>query len=92
MNETYNPFEIINARLSNIDQKIDALNSKVLIPENPPVNPDKLISTKEVCTLLSISRVTVWNWEKKNILRPIRIGNMKRYRLTDIESISKRNR
>jgi predicted DNA-binding transcriptional regulator AlpA len=92
MNETYNPFELINTRLSNIDQKIDALKNKVITPESKPVKPDKLISTKEVCNLLSISRVTVWNWEKKRILHPIRIGNMKRYRLSDIETISNINR
>ena len=46
-----------------------------------------LLSPEEVCKLFSISRVTLWSWDKKGITKPIRIGNLKRYLFDDIHKI-----
>lgn len=92
MNEIVNPFELINAKLSSIHDKLERLDEKIVEPKPAALPQEKLLTTKEVCRRLSISRVTVWSWEKKNILHPIRIGNMKRYKETDIEAIGKRKR
>ncbi len=89
MNEIVNPFEFINAKLSSINDKLDRLDEKIIQPKPLPIKDEKLLTTKEVCRRLSISRVTVWSWEKKNILHPIRIGNMKRYKEADIEAIGR---
>ena len=53
----------------------------------PPKNKEKYLTTSEVCELLSISRITLWSWDKKGITRPHRIGNLKRYKLSDIEAL-----
>lgn len=44
----------------------------------------KLLSRKEVSQYLKVSLVTLYEWEKKEILVPIRIGTRVRYHLSDI--------
>ena len=45
------------------------------------------ITGEKVCELLNISRGTLWKWDKKGITKPIRIGNLKRYRLSDLRAL-----
>ncbi len=49
----------------------------------------KLITVNQVCKMLAVSRVTLWDWDKKGITDPVRLGNLKRYRLSDIEELIK---
>jgi predicted DNA-binding transcriptional regulator AlpA len=80
---TTNPFEILEDRLQRIEAHLQTLT------ENPPkveVKPNKFLTADEVCEKLSITRVTLWSWDKKNITKPLRIGNLKRYKLSDIEA------
>jgi predicted DNA-binding transcriptional regulator AlpA len=46
--------------------------------------PDRYIDTKEVCDLYDVSTVTVWEWEKKGLIKSYRIGNLKRFLLSEI--------
>lgn len=46
-----------------------------------------LLTTNEVLERLSISRKTLYNWEKRKYLVPIEIGGKKRFKLTDINTI-----
>lgn len=48
------------------------------------------ISGERVCEILDISRVTLWQWDKTGITNPIRLGNLKRYRQSDIDALGKR--
>ncbi len=88
MKETYNPFDIINSRLMNITNELVTI--KEIIESPKPSIPDdfRLLTIEQVCEYLNISRVTVWKWENKRILRPILIGKLKRYSLKDIEAIT----
>ena len=36
---------------------------------------------------VQVSLVTLWSWDKKGITRPLRIGNKKLYRRSDLEKI-----
>jgi len=45
------------------------------------------LSRKDVTELLGISLVTIHNWGKNGILKPYKIGNMVRFRLSDIEKV-----
>jgi predicted DNA-binding transcriptional regulator AlpA len=64
------------------------LVNEIIAREKPtPQKQEKLLTTEEVCEMLSVSRVTAWQWEKKGILKPKRIENVKRYRLADIEAV-----
>ena len=39
----------------------------------------KLFSTGEVCKLLGVSRVTLWHWKNRGILKPKKIGKKNVY-------------
>lgn len=47
--------------------------------------PDKLLTRYEVGQKLGVALTTLWHWEKKGVLCPIRIGKKVRYRSSDIE-------
>ena len=81
-----NPFEIIDSRLQNIEDSLQQLIKK---PDPKPPTEEKYLTTDQVCELWSISRVSLWNWDKKGITNPVSIGNLKRYRLSDIENLGK---
>ena len=51
----------------------------------PP--PEEYLTSSEYAEELKISLVTLWNWDKKGITRPLRIGKVKRYRRSDLEKI-----
>ena len=60
---------------------------ELAIPKPEAPAREKYLTTAEVCGLLSISRVTLWQWDNKGITKPHRLGNLKRYRLSDIEAL-----
>jgi hypothetical protein len=45
------------------------------------------LTPEEVAKRLNISLVTLWTYDKKGITKPLRMGNLKRYRKGDLESI-----
>lgn|GEM_PF-2511644 len=49
---------------------------------------DKLLLTKEVAAIFRVTKRTLWNWEHKGILVPIRLPTgQKRYRREDVEAL-----
>lgn len=52
---------------------------------SPP--PEEYLTSAQYAKELKISLVTLWNWDKKGITRPLRIGKVKRYRRSDLEKI-----
>ncbi len=78
-----NPFEVLALRLERIEASILELAKVPRLEDKPP---EKYLTTDQVCELLNITRVTLWAWDKKGITSPLRIGNLKRYRLSDIEA------
>lgn len=50
----------------------------------PPNDPEQYIDTKRVSELLDVSSVTIWDWEKRQILQSYRIGNLKRFKLSEV--------
>ena len=65
------------------------------IPKEPDnKNKDSnciLLTADKVCEMLSITRITLYNWDKKGITNPVRLGNLKRYKLSDIEELINKN-
>ncbi|UBM62783.1 helix-turn-helix domain-containing protein [Candidatus Sulfidibacterium hydrothermale] len=47
--------------------------------------PDKLLTRQQVSETLDVSLSTLWHWEKKGILVPLKIGSKVRYRQSDVE-------
>lgn len=47
--------------------------------------PERYIDTKEAQQILgNVSSVSIWDWEKKGILQSYRIGNLKRFKLSEV--------
>lgn len=54
-----------------------------------PESDNSLISKKEVMNGLGVSHTTLWKWEQKGYLVPIRVGKKVYYRRSDIEKLTK---
>lgn len=48
---------------------------------------EKYLTKEEVKQMCDVCDATLWHWGKKNYLKPIKIGNKVRYRLSDIQKI-----
>ncbi|MGA0556041.1 helix-turn-helix transcriptional regulator [Larkinella sp. VNQ87] len=46
--------------------------------------PDEFLTREEVAALLKVSKVTIWNWDKKGLLKPYRLGNHVRYKRNEV--------
>lgn len=58
---------------------------KTATPHPAPVaEPDRFLTKKEVATLFGVSEVSVWDWEKKGLLTGYRIGNLVRYKYSEV--------
>lgn len=53
-------------------------------PPAPVAEPDRFIDQKEVAQIFGVSIVTCWQWEKANLLQAYRIGNLKRYKYSEV--------
>ena len=81
-----NPFETIDERLNKIQQTLDKLTAAQKQPPTP--TEEKYLSIDQVCQLLGVSRPTLWSWNKNGVLESIRIGNLRRYRSSDIQALA----
>ena len=79
-----NPFDVLEKRLDRIEAGIMELAKK---PEKEISLPEKYLTVEQTCELLSVTRTTLWSWDRKGILESCRIGNQKRYKLSDIQKI-----
>ena len=41
---------------------------------------------EQTASLLNVNPSTLWNWDKKDFLKPVRVGGLCRYRKSDIQS------
>ena len=48
---------------------------------------DRLITVEEAAEIFGVSRVTLWQWGKKGILNPVKIGHIVRYKISDIKNV-----
>lgn len=53
----------------------------------PLIPAEEYMTSEEMANALKISLVTLWSWDKKGITQPLKIGNQKRYRRSDLEKI-----
>ena len=50
-----------------------------------PIIPPEYLTRLEVADILKVSLVTISDWNKKKILNPYRLGNLIRYKRSEIE-------
>lgn len=58
---------------------------KSLAQNFQPINPPEYLTRLEVAEILKVSLVTLSDWNKKKILNPYRLGNLIRYKRSEIE-------
>lgn len=62
-------------------------NATEVAKSNTSSNEEEYYTPQQLADILQVSLVTLWSWDNKGILSPLRIGNTKRYRKSDIEKI-----
>lgn len=58
---------------------------KSLAQNFQPVQPPEYLTRQETAIILKVSLVTISDWNKKRILNPYRLGNLIRYKRTEID-------
>lgn len=76
-----NPFESIEAKLSSIENYLQKLKPAEPIPTK---EAERFFDTKQVAELFGVSTVSIWQWEKANLLKSYRIGNLKRFKYSEL--------
>lgn len=61
--------------------------SAITASEKNTPKDEEYLTPAQFSEALQVSLVTLWSWDKKGITRPLRIGNAKRYRRSDLEKI-----
>ena len=52
------------------------------------VTSDQLLTIDEAAKLLSVSKMTLYRWDKTDYLKKVEIGGKRRYRKSDIERLA----
>jgi excisionase family DNA binding protein len=87
-----NPFETIDARLSNIENLLLDLKHPPLKPLLDKSTEDPLIKIEEVCKILGVSKVTIHSYKKKGFIPFLRLSNKVYFRRSEVlASLSKIN-
>lgn len=61
----------------------EALN-EVLATMNQQPPQNRFLSVERTMELIDVSRTTLWHWERKGILLPVKIGRTVKYRESDV--------
>lgn len=49
--------------------------------------PEDYLTPEEFSKILKVSLPTLWAWDKKGITKPLKVGNRKYYKRSDLEKI-----
>ena len=50
--------------------------------------PETYLTQTQVCKLLNVSVTTLWRWDQKDVLKPIKVGGLNRYKKSDIDRLT----
>lgn len=78
-----NPFEVIEARLSSIENLILDLKHKTQTVESTEQS-DELLTREEACKFLQINSTTLWHWTNKGKVTAYGIGNRRYYKKAEL--------
>lgn len=76
------PDEFRNIIINDVKEELSSI-AKHLNPLRKP--KEEYFTRKEVAKMFKISLPTISDWNKKGILNPLRIGNLIRYKKSDLE-------
>tara|TARA_B100000378_G_scaffold202425_1_gene165685 strand:+ start:3029 stop:3328 length:300 start_codon:yes stop_codon:yes gene_type:complete len=76
------PEELKESILTDVKKELVNLVEKLNFFTKPQ---EEFLTRKEAAKLLKISLVTITDWNKKGILNPYRLGNLIRYKKSELE-------
>lgn len=65
----------------------ESIHKSAIAENSNAKEAEEYLTPQQFADALQVSLVTIWTWDKKEITRPLRIGNAKRYRRSDLEKI-----
>lgn len=74
------PDELKEDILTDLREELKSIAQKFQPPKQ-----EEYLSRKEVAAIFKVSLPTIHDWNKKKILNPLRVGNLIRYRRSDID-------
>ncbi len=74
------PEELKQSIINDIRIELQELSKKF-----KPVTPPEYVTRQEAAKILKVSLVTISDWNKKRILKPYRLGNLIRYKRTELD-------
>jgi len=77
----FEPEKFKNEIIEEIKNELKSITDKLNVKKET-----EYLTRKEVSIILQVTNVTLIDWEKKGILKPLRLGNLIRYRKQDIEN------
>lgn len=85
--ESISANDLTRTILDGVEQKINAFEQRLISKE-----PLEYLDRKQVAKFLGISLVTVSDWTRKGVLKPLKIAHRIRYRREDIVATLERSR
>ncbi|MDT0294187.1 helix-turn-helix domain-containing protein [Mesonia ostreae] len=76
------PEELKESILTDVKKELVNLVEKLNLFTKPQ---EEFLTRKEAAEMLKISLVTITDWNKKRILNPYRLGNLIRYKKSELE-------
>ncbi len=73
--------ELLDAIKTNVRCEINSLKGELNLSKT---DEDELLNRSEVCELLRISDVTLWQWQKEGRIKCHKIGSRNYYKRSDV--------
>lgn len=78
----------INITVNGADLLAFARSLKEILSEQTDKSvSEEIIPAEKLAEILGVSSVTLWSWDKKDILKPFFIGTRKFYKRSDIQKL-----
>lgn len=72
--------------LSHLIEQVGELKEMLAkLPKQSTQKEEEYLTPSEMAQFLKISMVTLWHLDRKQNTRPLRVGNLKRYRRSDLD-------
>ena len=87
---TENPnviFQVTGADLKAFADQLLIGAKAIAMQEAEDAANNKLLSVEEAAELLSVSKMTLYRWDKNDVLKRVEIGGQRRYRKSDIDRL-----
>ncbi len=79
--------QVTAAQLGEFAQDLIGKTRQQIAQEVAASKAEVYYTREQTASLLSVNPSTLWNWDKKDFLKPVRVGGLCRYRKSDIDRI-----